>query len=223
MSSGKFNLLDLIFAPRCVFCGKPLARGEDGGVCAACERDLPRLSPPRRDGPDFVDAVCAPLEYAGPVREALRRYKFGGKKGYARLFGSLVAGCVRENLAGEYDLISWVPLSSERLAQRGYDQAMLIALATALELGDVAVETLRRTRNSEPQSMSGSAEKRRANISGAYEAVDPELVEGRRILLIDDIITTGSTISECARTLGLAGAESVAGAARALRTGGSLD
>lgn len=86
---------------------------------------------------------------------------------------------------------------------------MLIALSAALALDDVAVETLRKTRNAAPQSGTGSAAERRANISGAYEIIDPELVQGKHVLLIDDIITTGSTVSECARMLGLAGAESV--------------
>ena len=186
-------------------------------MCEACRASLPYRSPAREKGPDFVEAVCAPLKYEGTVRDALLRYKFDGVTAYARLFGELVADCVRENLAGEYDLISWVPLSSERLRERGYDQAMLIALSAALALDDGSlytierndVETLRKTRNAAPQSGTGSAAERRANISGAYEIIDPELVQGKHVLLIDDIITTGSTVSECARMLGLAGAESV--------------
>ena len=125
----------------------------------------------------------------------------------------LIAESVRECLTGKYDLISWVPLSEKRLRERGYDQAMLLALAAALELDDVAVETLRKNRNTAPQSGTESADERRANISGAYEVIDSELVRGKRILLIDDIITTGSTLSECARTLMLAGAEGVVCAA----------
>lgn len=184
-------------------------------MCAECERNLPYTPPSERAGTDFVAACVAPLKYEGPVREALHRYKFQGVTAYAGVFGRLVAGCIAERLRGEYDLISWVPLSSQRLRERGYDQAMLIAMAAALELGDVAVETLRKRKDVAPQSATGSIEKRRANISGAYEVIDPELVEGRRILLIDDIVTTGATVSECARTLGLAGAESVVCAALA--------
>ena len=157
----------------------------------------------------------APLRYEGAVRDALHRYKFQGVTAYAGVFGRLVARCIDERLRGEYDLISWVPLSSQRLRERGYDQAMLIAMAAALELGDVAVETLRKRRDAAPQSVTGSIEKRRANISGAYEVIDPELVEGRRILLIDDIVTTGATAAECARTLGGAGAAKVVCAALA--------
>lgn len=202
------GLLDTLFPPKCAFCRRVLRRGESG-MCAECETKLPRRENPREKGPDFVDAIVSPLEYKDNVRAALIRYKFNGVTASAGLFGRIVAESVRENLSGEYDMISWVPLSSERLRERGYDQAMLIAMAAALELDDVAVETLRKTRNAAPQSGTESAEARRANISGAYEVIDPELVKGHRVLLIDDIITTGSTVSECARMLGLAGAESV--------------
>ena len=86
---------------------------------------------------------------------------------------------------------------------------MLLAQAAALELQDVAVSTLDKVRNAEKQSGVGSAEKRRANISGAYRVADAELIQGRRILLIDDIVTTGATLSECARTLLEGGASQV--------------
>ena len=214
VAKSKSGILDIIFPPRCAFCRKLLKRGESG-MCAECEKNLPYTAPSDHAGTDFVAACVAPLKYEGVVREALHRYKFQGVTAYAGVFGRLVAGCIAERLKGEYDLISWVPLSSQRLRERGYDQAMLIAMAAALELGDVAVETLRKRKDVAPQSATGSIEKRRANISGAYEVIDPELVEGRRILLIDDIITTGATVSECARTLGLAGAESVVCAALA--------
>ena len=221
MPKSKSGILDIIFPPRCAFCRGLLKRGESG-MCAECAKSLPYTSPSERAGTDFVAACVAPLRYEGAVREALHRYKFQGVTAYAGVFRPdriwLVGGpadCIRERLAGEYELISWVPLSSQRLKERGYDQAMLIAMAAALELGDVAVETLRKRKDVAPQSATGSLEKRRANISGAYEVIDPELVEGRRILLIDDIITTGATVSECARTLGMAGAESVVCAALA--------
>ena len=214
MAKSKSGILDIIFPPRCAFCRRLLRRGESG-MCAACERDLPYTRPSERAGTDFVAACVAPLRYEGAVRDALHRYKFQGVTAYAGVFGRLVARCIDERLRGEYDLISWVPLSSQRLSERGYDQAMLIAMAAALELGDVAVETLRKRRDAAPQSVTGSIEKRRSNISGAYEVIDPELVEGRRILLIDDIVTTGATAAECARTLGGAGAAKVVCAALA--------
>lgn len=102
-----------------------------------------------------------------------------------------------------------MPLSEKRKKERGYDQAFLLASAAALELNDVAVETLRKGRDNAAQSgLEGEAE-RRANVLGAYQPVDPELVEGKRVLIIDDVVTTGSTLSECARMLRSMGASDV--------------
>lgn len=208
-------LLDLLFPPKCVFCGKVLDSGEDG-LCARCQRDLPWLA----DGEaeltgEFFSLCAAPLRYQDKVRDSIRRYKFNGRRGYHKLYGKLVAQCVHDHLAGRYDLITWVPLSRQRKKERGYDQAFLLASAAALELGEVAVETLRKERHTAAQSGLTEAAQRRANVLGAYTPVDPELVAGKRVLLIDDVVTTGSTLSECARTLRTMGAEDVVCAALA--------
>ena len=200
--------LDILFPPRCVFCRGLLARGEKE-ICGECLKTLPYTVNGGEQSGAFFSACVAPLFYEDHVRESILRFKFKGATGYSKPYGRLLADCIRENLNGRYDLISWVPLSSKRLKERGYDQSMLLAMSAALELDDVAVCTLDKVRDVEKQSTVGSAEKRRANIAGAYRAADPELVKGRRILLIDDIITTGSTLSECARTLLEAGAAEV--------------
>ena len=206
---GAFStFLDILFPPRCVFCRRFLRSGTQM-ICDDCLRSLPYTQGGGEKNGEFFSVCVAPLFYDGDVRESLHRYKFKGATGYSKAYGRLLADCIREHLAGRYDLISWVPLSRNRLNERGYDQSMLLALATALELDDVAVSTLEKTLEAEKQSLMGSAEKRRANISGAYRAVDPILVEGKRILLIDDIVTTGSTLSECAKTLLSAGASEV--------------
>jgi len=140
---------------------------------------------------------------------SLLRYKFGGATGYAKVYGRLVADTVRTELAGEYDLVTWVPLSRRRLRERGYDQARLLAKATAKALGLPLTPTLHKQRNTQPQSGTGDAAKRRANIAGAYRMKTGADVTGKRILLMDDIVTTGATLSECARVLGKAGAEQV--------------
>ena len=204
MSGLKKGLFDILFPPRCAFCRRLLKRGESG-MCAQCEKTLPYTPQSGLQGTDFVEACAAPLYYEGPVREALLRYKFKGVTAYAGVFGRLVADCVRERLSGRYDLISWVPLSDRRKRERGYDQAFLLAQSAAVNLNDAAVETLRKLRDTEAQSGLEHDERRRANVLGAYVCTDPELVAGKRILLIDDVITTGSTISECARTLRTAG------------------
>lgn len=202
------GLLDLLFPPRCAFCRKLLNRGESG-ICSTCIDALPRTSGGGKQTGDFFSACVAPLYYEGDVRESIHRFKFKEATGYAKIYGKLMAECIKENLSGEYDLITWVPLSEKRLKKRGYDQAMLLAMAAALELDDVAAETLIKHTDVPAQSGVGSEEKRRANISGAYAVSDTELVEGKRILIIDDIVTTGSTVSECARMLREAGARDV--------------
>ena len=215
MSGPMSWLLDLLFPPRCVFCGKLLATGERD-FCARCQKELPWLEGPAAEQTgEFFSLCAAPLRYQGVVRDSIRRYKFKGRQGYHTAYGKLVAQCVHDNLAGKYDLITWVPLSEKRRRERGYDQAFLLASAAALELGDVAVETLRKSRHTDAQSgLEGEAE-RRANVLGAYAAVDPELLAGKRVLLIDDVVTTGATFSECARVLRTMGAKDVVCAALA--------
>ena len=202
MSGPMSWLLDLLFPPRCVFCGKLLATGERD-FCARCQRELPWLEGPAAEQTgEFFSLCAAPLRYQGVVRDSIRRYKFKGRQGYHKAYGKLVAQCVHDHLAGKYDLITWVPLSEKRKRERGYDQAFLLASAAALELGDVAVETLRKSRHTDAQSgLEGEAE-RQANVLGAYTAVDPELLAGKRVLLIDDVVTTGATFSECAHGVG---------------------
>ena len=202
-------LLDLLFPPKCVFCGKVLSSGERG-FCVRCQKELPWLEGAAAEQSGEFFSLCAsPLAYRDQVRDSIRRYKFKGRQGYHRTYGRLVAQCVRDHLAGRYDLITWVPLSDRRRKERGYDQAFLLCSAAALELGGTAVETLRKDRNTRAQSGLDDDGARRANVLGAYAIVDPERVAGKRVLLIDDVITTGSTISECARILRAAGASDV--------------
>lgn len=216
MSGPLGTLLDLLFPPRCVFCRRLLHRGEEG-ICPRCQQELPwALGAEAEQTGEFFSLCASPLWYQDQVRASFHRYKFKGVRGYSRTYGRLVAQCVQDHLAGRYDLITWVPLSRARLRQRGYDQAMLLASAAALELDDVAAETLCKVRDTEAQSGLGKNDaSRRANVLSAYQVTDPALVEGRRVLLTDDIVTTGSTLSECARVLRTAGATDVVCAALA--------
>lgn len=178
-------------------------------MCKKCSGTIKRTNNGGTQSGDFFSCCVSPLYYENEVRDAILRFKFNDATVYADLFGEFLADCIKENLKGRYDIITWVPLSKTRLKKRGYDQAMLLAMSAALKLDDVAVELLSKTADVPAQSGVGSAEKRRANISGVYSVVDEELVRGRRILVIDDIITTGSTLSECARTLRYSGAAEV--------------
>ena len=211
-------LLDLIYPPRCAFCRRLLS-GQEKGVCRFCRPKLPYV-PADGQVQHFrnVDKCLSPLYYHGSVKDSLHRYKFGGATAYADIYSEFIVKCIDENQIS-CDSITWVPLSRRRLRKRGYDQAELLAKLIAKHLGQRPVRLLKKLRDTPPQSRTGSAEKRRANIAGAYACLRPALVQGKRILLVDDIVTTGATLSEAAKVLKKAGAKEVicATLARSLR------
>ena len=204
----KDAVLDLLYPPKCPFC-RALLREKGKTICEQCLKELPYTKNGGEQHGNFFTLCLSPLYYEESVREALLRYKFMGLSGYAAALGQLAADCAEEYIDREVDIISWVPLSKRRLRKRGYDQARLLAEEVSRQLMIPCVPVLRKIVDTHPQSKTGSADKRRANISGAYEAINPELVSGKTILLIDDIVTTGATFSECARMLGMAGADRV--------------
>lgn len=202
-------ILETLLPPKCVLCRK-LVKRTDRGICSDCRekyRDQAEKTP--GNGPFSVVVSAAP--YQDEVRKSIQRFKFRGMSNYAAPFGEMMAEAVRNHLAARYDLITWVPISAPRRRNRGYDQAMLLAYAVALELDDVAVETLQKTVDTPAQSGIQDPNIRKGNVRGAYEATDPSLIEGKRILLIDDIYTTGATLGECAGILLHAGAVEVVG------------
>ncbi|MCD8212003.1 MAG: double zinc ribbon domain-containing protein [Oscillospiraceae bacterium] len=203
-------VLEKVFPPKCNFCGHTLKDGEKG-ICDKCVEELPWIDDGEACGKkiDGISTCVSALWLQGNVFESIRRYKFRNCSLFANTYGRIIADRVRKFLSGRYDIITWVPLSEERKKKRGYDQAMLIAMAAALELDDVAVETLRKEKDTSAQIDIQDVEQRRQNVQGAYEISDPALVEGMRILLVDDVVTTGSTLSECAMTLRDGGAEDV--------------
>ena len=208
------TLLDLLFPPKCVFCSKVLNK-TDEEWCDNCTETLPYADNRGRQNGDAFDFCVSPLYYTGVVRRSILRYKFKGASQYADVYGKFLAECIRENPDINYDIISWVPLSKKRERKRGYDQAMLLAVATASELDETAVETLKKPHDVQAQSELGDKKERSANISGAYIASNPEAFSGKRILLIDDVVTTCSTLDECSRVLLSAGAAGVVCAALA--------
>ena len=198
-------VLNLFFPPKCPFCGKV----QDAvGICTNCEKELPRVSDAEavRKGPDGLRCAGA-VWYEGTVRDALLRFKFEGAAEAAEPLGELLARCAAEQFGGEFDTVTWVPVSRKRLRSRGYDQAERLA-RTACRLWETEpVRHLEKVMDNPPQSGLNEAAARRANVLGVYDAVGE--VEGKRILLVDDICTTGSTLAECVRVLEDAGAASV--------------
>ena len=149
------------------------------------------------------------------VRESILRYKFRRRRQYASAYGRKLAMKLQEE-GPQFDVLTFIPIAPLRKVSRGYDQVALLAKAVGKELGINPCRTLRKTRNTPPQSGISDPARRRANVLGAYKAVVPEQIRGKRILLLDDVITTGATASECARVLLTAGAKEVYCAALAV-------
>ncbi|MBE6955915.1 MAG: ComF family protein [Ruminococcaceae bacterium] len=209
-------LLDLLFPPKCPFCRRLLDSGKDL-LCPKCQRDLPWAAGAQGEKPvEFLDRCAGPLWYRENVRHSHHRYKFSGLRCYARPYGLLMAQCALDRLGEDFDVVCWAPLSRKRLRKRGYDQSKLLAEVVAHRLILPADSLLEKVRDTAPQSGQTDAAARRANILGAYRLRPGKSAEGMRILLVDDVVTTGATLSECARVLRTAGAEAVSAVVLAL-------
>ena len=201
-------LLDLLFPPRCPFCRGFLAFKET--FCTLCKDDLPFLS--KADlftKGNYFSRALAPLAYEGMVRDALHRYKFEGKAMYAPFFAQILAESIAENLENCYDIITYVPVSKKRKRKRGYDQAELLAKQLANILNKPLAVCLEKSVHTKAQSGLEHLEARFANVRNAYHVIENADITEKRILLVDDVITTGATLSEAAKCLLKAGAEEV--------------
>ena len=199
-------LTDLLFPPRCVVCHCLLADKETD-ICAKCRRELPTTEQPiKRAG---VPRCYSPYYYEEAVTASVRRFKFHGCSFYAEVYGRQIAMRLLQN-AVVFDLLTWVPISKKRRRKRGYDQTLLLAQAVARELGTTALPLIRKLRDNPPQAMQPDAAARRGNVLGVYALTkDAPALKDKRVLLIDDVITTGATLSECVRVLSTAGAAGV--------------
>lgn len=197
----------LLFPPKCILCRKLLSKNETD-LCHSCRADAPDFLHAKRNIP-FIAHWTAIWYYKDNVRLSVHRFKFRNARGYGDIYGRLLAVKLQEAPFDTFDILTWVPTSALRRLYRGYDQTQLIAQALAKELGVRAQRVLRKVHHTPPQSSLKNAAQRRANILGAYRVCDPEMIRGKRILLLDDVVTTGATASECARTLLIAGAKEV--------------
>ncbi len=200
-------LLQLLFPARCVLCRKILEK-EEKDLCPSCRREALPYTDTKRNI-HFLDSFVAVWYYEGKVRGSLLRFKFRGARGYAQAYGRLLAQKVRQTYPEGFDVLTWVPVSPRRKRSRGYDQVELLAGAVGRELDMVPIRTLRKTRHNRRQSGISDPSQRRANVLGVYQTEDPQRICGKRILLLDDILTTGATASECGRMLLTAGAKEV--------------
>ena len=216
------SALELLFPPRCVGCDV-----EGSFLCASCTTELPclelpycqRCAQPLRRGelcerceasPLDIDGIRAPYLMEGVIRECVHRLKYRNLRALGPVLGELLSEQVQA-LPHSPDVVIPVPLHPRRLGARGYNQASLLAREIGKHLSLPVVEkALTRRRDSPPQAASSGYEERLRNVMGSFEAQGGSL-EGRRILLIDDVCTTGSTLSACAVALKAQGASSVWG------------
>lgn len=212
----------LFFPARCACCGCVIPAGEL--LCPGCGAGLPRVEEPvcPRCGRGRAWCVCdgretayerivAPFYYEGAVRRGILRMKYGRHStaavGLADFMGETAARAYRE-LA--FDCVTPVPMRPAEKRTRGFNQSALLAREIARRLAVPCRETLRKRTDTKPQHRCAAGE-RRQNVRGVYEALPGK--PGRVILLVDDVVTTGATLDECARALRAAGAETVCCAA----------
>lgn len=201
------RILRLLFPPKCVLCQRVLAQHETD-LCRACRTDSPECAGVHKNF-SFLDSWTAVWYYKGYIRKSILRYKFYGARHYASAYGRHLAMRIQQEYPDGFDILTWVPISRLRRFRRGYDQVELLAEAVGRELGMEPVGALRKVRHNRPQSGIRGQAMRRANVMNAYEVSSPALVQGKRILLLDDVITTGATAGECARVLKTSGAKEV--------------
>ena len=203
------DLASLFFPPRCAVCGEPLVRGERC-VCTLCRATAP-LTGYWREADNPVLRKCwglVPVERASGFlffvhgsgwRRLIHSFKYRGAWRTAREMGVWYGRCLRESgLYDGIDVVVPLPLHPFKRCRRGYNQSEYLAEGIAAELGvPVDRHSVWRRRNTASQALKSRRE-RAANVEGAFAVCRPERLAGRHILLVDDVMTTGSTLFSCA-------------------------
>lgn len=219
------NLLERLYPGRCVLCLDPAPAGlctgcasdlaRPGPACPTCAEPLPFAGdcPSCQRSPPPLDAVWTPFVYAWPLSQLLLAYKGGGRPQLARPLGSLLAGHLPAIATAGVDRVIPVPLHERRLVHRGFNQAEDLARVLCRHRG-LRIDTGSVTRVRATPSQQGlSRRARRANLRGAFAV--PGDLSGERILLLDDVMTTGTTLNELADAVRRAGAARVTAVALA--------
>jgi len=190
----------LVSPPFCLLCGDP-GQGDlpEKYFCAACIRQKP-----------FFDCARSAAAYAGLARDLILDFKYHGATWLAPDLGRIMFACLSAYFnAANIDCVTCVPLHRTRARERTYNQAWLLAREVAARLGREALDCLARARATESQTHLTSAA-RADNVRGKFAArKGPGFLKGRRVLLVDDVMTTGATVNECARVLKESGAQEV--------------
>jgi ComF family protein len=223
-------MLDLLYPRNCIQCGAP-SPDPMKHICWDCLSDTPKVDPPfcvvcgdpvagdiqhdytcfscSRETPAFVRARSA-VRYEGAIGTALRDLKYNNALWVIEDLAELLFACVQAEYSNaEFDVIAPVPLFAPRWRARGFNQSALLGESLGRRLQIPFKERLlRRTRSTSSQT-GLTAPQRAANVSGAFRIGLLARPEGRKILLVDDVMTTGATVNACAKTLKQGGAASV--------------
>ena len=214
-------LLNVLFPRRCAYCGRVISC--EDLCCDECADDLPRIKGEvcRKCGREksdcsckkaekFYDGLAAPFYFSGKVRRGIHAYKFRHWRRNAGVFGYEMAKTVSERFSDiKFDYITEVPLTKKSKSERGYNQCELLADEISKHLKtEHKKEVLSKIYETRKQH-DISAVFRKGNLSGVFEVNDPAEVEGKTILLVDDVSTTGETLNECAKMLWLHNANAV--------------
>lgn len=198
-------IISLFFPAKCPYCSAAIGRKLT--ECTVCRGQFPKY--PQIKHLPSGEICAAPFLYDSTVRQAIVNYKFYSKKYNAGSFSSAICGTVESVYKiTDFDVVCCVPLSKERRKQRGFNQSEIIAVNVSLYFSKPFENLLCKTVNNKEQHKL-SAEDRAKNVIGVYSVTDLKKVNGRKILLIDDVATTGNTLAECCRVLKSGGAEMV--------------
>lgn len=201
------NFLQFIFPRRCAFCGQ---LSEDD-ACPDCRGALVRAGEP---SPLPGGGLCiAPFEYSGPARNAVLRLKFNSRAAGVRALAGFMADALVEcggspSAPGGANAVCSVPMTSAAIRRRGFNQAELLARAVADKMGLGYINLLQKKRAGATQSSLGLSE-RSANVAGAFGLSRSKSAAGLRVVLVDDVCTSGATLAECSRALKAGGAEKI--------------
>ena len=193
------SLLDLIFPRRCETC----RQASQESLCPTCFNQIKLMKPHM--------GIYSAAAYEGVLREAIHRFKFNKRKNLAEPLAILSVQYLSrlpDFDKNAVDLIVPVPLHKQRLHDRGYNQVELIVRIIGKYLEIPVLPALERVKHTEPQ-FNLKREERFTNITGAFKVSTPGAVYEKRVLLVDDIYTTGATINECTKTLRIAGAKKI--------------
>ncbi len=210
------SVIRLIFPSKCIFCSKIIRPEADIDICRECFAEIPFLPPQPAEGQyniflnRYCDKVVCACEYTGIIKKALIQFKFYNKPSFYRTLGRLLAHKVAETIDCEdIDMVVSIPLYRKKQMKRGYNQAALIGrvLSREWQVPDCSA-ILKKVKDTRSQRLLDRKDRYR-NLQDAFTLIDPDIVVGMNIVLVDDIFTTGSTVGECARILKEAGADKV--------------